>query len=122
VSRFLDRWDPGVSHADLLLAVTEACSNVVRHAYPDGVGDIRCEVEGVGPEITVRVYDWGSDWNAPPLDPGMGLGTVLMELLADDIRRGRTDDGKVVELRFRSDATRAVEARLQGVDTERRHT
>jgi anti-sigma regulatory factor (Ser/Thr protein kinase) len=102
VSRFLDRWDAGltVCRADLLLAVSGACGNVVRHAYPTGTGDIRCEVDAHGQEIVIRVWDWGSDWDAPSPDPGMGLGMFLMARLADDVRRSSTSEGKVVELRF----------------------
>jgi serine/threonine-protein kinase RsbW len=103
VSRFLDPWNLGAAGlADLLLAVTEACGNVVRHAYPDGTGDVRCEVDAHGQEIVVRVYDWGSDWDAPSPDPGTGLGMFLMERLADDVSRSKAGDGKVVELRFRT--------------------
>jgi anti-sigma regulatory factor (Ser/Thr protein kinase) len=102
VSHFLDRRDGiTVRRADLLLALTEACGNVIRHAYPDGTGDIRCEVEAHGQEIRIRVFDWGTNWDAPSPDPGMGLGMYLMDRLADDVRRSTTGEGKVVELCFR---------------------
>src|SRR4029078_8745083 len=45
---------------DLRLAVTEACTNVVRHAYPEGVpGVVEISVEPEPEEVRVVVADYG---------------------------------------------------------------
>jgi anti-sigma regulatory factor (Ser/Thr protein kinase) len=83
------------------LAVTEACGNVVRHAYVTEPGYVRCEAEYVDSRLVVRVYDWGSrTWDAPSHNPGAGFGTPLMEQLADDVRRSVEGGVKMVELHF----------------------
>ena len=100
--------------ADLKLAVTEACGNAVRHAYPvdgaDGVGTVHVVYE-VGPEsIEITVEDEGSGvtLEALPADPladddpaesGMGLAiirAVTDELVVEDRPRGR---GTLVRMR-----------------------
>jgi len=72
--------------ADLKLAVTEACSNVVRHAYGDGVdGDVRLRLDVSPNRLTVEVTDGGvgfdsadvGGWQAAALrDRGMGLSII----------------------------------------------
>jgi serine/threonine-protein kinase RsbW len=101
VARFLD--ELGVATdvaADIKLAVTEACTNVVRHAYPDVVGDVRCEIELDSGHVVVRVCDWGRGHGAQSQNPGMGVGRLLMERLADGVERRRVGEMEVVELRF----------------------
>lgn len=102
VSRFLEpRGIEPTRLADILLAVTEACGNVVRHAYAATPGYVRCEAEYAASQVIVRVYDWGSDtWDAPSQNPGAGFGVPLMEQLADDVRRSTEGGVKMVELRF----------------------
>jgi serine/threonine-protein kinase RsbW len=50
--------DAGV--ADLKTVVTEACMNVVVHAYPDGAGPLLVEAEPDSDGLTVTVSDSGS--------------------------------------------------------------
>ncbi len=79
------------------LAVDEACTNVIEHAYGgegDGVLEIRC---GVSNEvITVIIRDWGKPFDPsnvpePKLDEGLferrigGLGVYLMRKLMDTV-------------------------------------
>src|SRR5207248_4922881 len=71
VSRFLDPYHlPADELADIGLAVTEACANVVCHAYPDGSGDLRCEARIVADEVVIVVTDWGCGVNAANGQPG----------------------------------------------------
>ena len=45
---------------DLRLAVTEACTNVVRHAYPDGApGAVEISVEPEPDQVRIVVADYG---------------------------------------------------------------
>jgi anti-sigma regulatory factor (Ser/Thr protein kinase) len=102
VSRFLEpRHLEPARVADILLAVTEACGNVVRHAYAARPGDVRCEAEYIDSRLVVRVCDWGGvRWDAPSPNPGAGLGVPLIEQLADQVCRTTTDGVKTLELQF----------------------
>jgi len=63
---------------DVQLAVSEAATNAVVHAYraSDGHLHIRAHVEGV--ELIVVVEDTGSGLAPRPDSPGLGLGMPLM--------------------------------------------
>ncbi|MFN2470852.1 MAG: ATP-binding protein [Gaiellaceae bacterium] len=91
---------------DLKLAVTEACSNSVRHAYGnggDGVVDILYELRT--DRLVVEVADNGTGFahgeSSPrgDLDEG-GLGIAIIQAVADEfeVRAGR--DGAGSRLRF----------------------
>jgi anti-sigma regulatory factor (Ser/Thr protein kinase) len=86
--------------ADIQLAVTEACANVVRHAYPGGRGDVLCECEATEDEIVISVVDWGRVGDRPSTQPGLGIGVLVIERLADHVRYSRTGGGTLVEMRF----------------------
>jgi anti-sigma regulatory factor (Ser/Thr protein kinase) len=101
VSRFLDPLDmPPARLADIGLAVSEACGNVVRHAYSGRVGALHCDGEIVGGEIVIRVVDWGGGFSTPSSHGGLGLGMSLMEQLADAMLVTRSEGQTVVVLRF----------------------
>ena len=74
--------DPEVL-ADLRLAVSEACANVVVHAYPgeeEGLLDLLVDARDGGVEVIVRDQGGGM---APRADsPGLGVGLPLMASLA----------------------------------------
>lgn len=81
-------WDAAFV-ADLKIAVSEACSNVVVHAYPaDGEGGpIRLRVWVDGTTLTVSVADDGCGIN-PKISKGagLGLGLPLMAALSDEVQ------------------------------------
>jgi serine/threonine-protein kinase RsbW len=64
------------------LAVTEACSNVVRHAYPDTPGELTLTAWVVDDDLTLLVVDQGIGLNGTRYDAGLGLGLLLMRRLA----------------------------------------
>jgi serine/threonine-protein kinase RsbW len=77
--------------ADLKLALTEACSNSIRHAYDagrTGVVDVRYELNGE--KLAVEVSDEGSGFDvdaadqASRLDEG-GLGIAIIRALTDEL-------------------------------------
>jgi serine/threonine-protein kinase RsbW len=93
---------------DLKLAVTEACSNSVRHAYRDGrEGAVQVIYELHPDRLVVEVCDDGDgftiDQNLPggdsPLAEG-GLGIAIIRELADELELGPGESGKGSRLRF----------------------
>lgn len=81
--------------ADLKLAVTEACTNAIEHAYAGGNGDNEVVVRFLlGEEaIAVEVQDWGAGfdadqaWRAPDeeLRDHAGVGLMLIRSLSDEL-------------------------------------
>ena len=88
------------TRADIALALSEACANVVRHAYPIGHGDVLCECEATDDEIVIRVSDWGVGWDRPSAQPGLGLGIPLIERLSDHATHSHSHGITLVEMRF----------------------
>jgi serine/threonine-protein kinase RsbW len=89
VAGFLDGHGIGGDQAsDMLLAVTEACTNVVQHAYRDGaVEDAEIEVwaELSHSTVTLTVRDQGGGF-APRVDsPGLGLGLPVIAALTTTV-------------------------------------
>jgi serine/threonine-protein kinase RsbW len=71
--------------SDIALAITEATTNVVLHAYRDrgAPGTLTVTAEAFGDHVRVVVRDQGSGL-APRVDsPGLGLGLGLIAQVAD---------------------------------------
>ena len=79
--------------ADIALAVTEACTNVVLHAYTKDPGAMEVHaVERTG-ELEVMVRDHGSGM-APRVDsPGLGVGLPVIAAIADAVAIGAPAGG-----------------------------
>jgi anti-sigma regulatory factor (Ser/Thr protein kinase) len=81
--------------SDIRLAVTEACTNVVVHAYPeDHEGPLEVLATLRGDELTVLVRDEGRGIVPRPDSPGLGLGLPLIASLTEGMRLGRGEDGR----------------------------
>jgi serine/threonine-protein kinase RsbW len=79
--------------SDIRLAVTEACTNVVVHAYPDGrEGPMEVFAKLLGDELTVVVRDEGTGIGPRPDSPGLGLGLPLIASLTESVRLGRDEE------------------------------
>lgn len=94
--------------ADIKLAVTEACTNVVIHAYEDGKeGDLEVDASIDGERLTVVIRDNGRGIVPRPDSPGLGLGLPLIATLAESLELGK-DNGDHTEVRmtFRLDEDR----------------
>ena len=78
--------------SDVRLAVTEACSNVVVHAYADGTpGPLEVLATLTDEELTVVVRDEGPGIAPHPDSPGLGLGLPLIASLAESVQLGRDE-------------------------------
>jgi serine/threonine-protein kinase RsbW len=88
--------------SDIRLAVTEACTNVVVHAYPDGVeGPLEVLASFTGQELNVIVRDEGKGITPRPDSPGLGLGLPLIASLADSVQLGRDEEERTeVQMTF----------------------
>lgn len=79
--------------AGMRLAVTEACTNVVRHAYPDRPGPMEVRVR-TGPEaVQVVVRDRGQGLRPRATADSLGVGLPLIAALTDEMRVAAPPDG-----------------------------
>jgi serine/threonine-protein kinase RsbW len=93
--------------ADLRLALTEAASNSVRHAYGGrDVGVVSISYELLPDKLVIEVTDDGAGFDlaeahGPPdeLSEG-GLGIAIIHAIADAVEIGRQPDGRGSRLRF----------------------
>jgi serine/threonine-protein kinase RsbW len=97
---------PDETIGDLKLAVTEAASNSVRHAYSNGEGVVDIVYELQDDRLVVEVADNGQGFihRSPgdgrrDLDEG-GLGIAIIQALADEFEVGARPDGAGSRLRF----------------------
>lgn len=76
--------------ADLKVAVTEACTNAIQHAYPGGAGSIVIRYRVGAGALELEVEDDGAGFD--PTDPGagasendggQGMGLMIIRELAD---------------------------------------
>ena len=71
---------------DLRLAVTEACTNVVRHAYPADVpGSVEIAIVPTEDTVRVMVSDRGRGIGSSSDTTGPGLGLPLIAAIADEV-------------------------------------
>jgi anti-sigma regulatory factor (Ser/Thr protein kinase) len=88
--------------SDVKLAVTEACTNVVVHAYGDGDGPMEVAASVDGDALRVTVRDEGLGIVPRPDSPGLGLGLPLIATLTESLELGKApDDRTEVTMVFR---------------------
>jgi serine/threonine-protein kinase RsbW len=94
--------------ADLKLALTEAASNSVRHAYGEtrDVGVVEISYELHSDRLVIEVTDEGEGFDpaaaagqADELSEG-GLGIAIIRAIADEVEIGVQPGGKGSRLRF----------------------
>ncbi|WP_249010409.1 ATP-binding protein [Conexibacter sp. DBS9H8] len=87
---------------DVRLAVSEAATNVVVHAYEEHTtGSFRVLAVIGGDQLVVIVEDDGRGLSSPARTPGLGAGlTVMRETATQALFREREHGGSSVQLRF----------------------
>ena len=69
--------------ADIVLAVSEASTNVVVHAYRDAPGTVALSAEAHDGQVLLRITDEGEGLTPRADSPGMGLGLPLIARVTD---------------------------------------
>lgn len=92
--------------ADIKLAVTEACTNVVIHAYDGGdVGPLEVATCIDDRTLIVTIRDSGRGIVPRAHSPGLGLGLPLIATLATSLELGTSSrDQTEVRMKFLLDA------------------
>ncbi|HEY1567131.1 MAG TPA: SpoIIE family protein phosphatase [Solirubrobacteraceae bacterium] len=86
-----------VARCDLEVAWSEACTNVIRHAYGPGDATFDATAARDGEAVSLQVRDTGQ-WR-PPRGRHGGRGIALMRELCDDVRVDRRSEGTTVTMR-----------------------
>ena len=90
-----------LDHGPIAIAVSEALTNVVVHAYRDsGVGPMRVSAAMLADVLTVVVSDDGQGMTPRYDSPGMGMGLLLIDELAGAVEVHSDHDGTRLEMRF----------------------
>jgi two-component sensor histidine kinase len=93
----------GSSEQDVALAVSEAVSNAVIHAFRFGkVGLVRVRARHRGDELVVTVADNGVGMIPDVDNPGLGVGTSLISRLSELATFESSDEGTIVTMKFKA--------------------
>jgi serine/threonine-protein kinase RsbW/stage II sporulation protein AB (anti-sigma F factor) len=91
------------------LAVSEAVTNAVVHAYRDDGGEVHVTAAVAGNELWVLIADDGHGLEGGSHHPGLGKGLALIATVSDDLWVvNRSGGGTELRMRFR----------LEGADDE----
>jgi anti-sigma regulatory factor (Ser/Thr protein kinase) len=86
---------------DVALAVSEAITNAVVHAYRDeSAGPVRVVACAEPHRLVVVVRDYGCGMSPNPESPGLGLGLSVIGRLAAELDIERPDEGGGTRLRM----------------------
>ncbi len=95
--------------ADMKIAVTEACTNVVVHAYPGGQGPLETTMSVLAGSLVVSVRDRGTDFKPTlglatkpetPGDAALGFGLSLIAALSDEFAIRAGASGTEIQMLF----------------------
>ncbi len=86
---------------DLKTAVSEACNNVVLHAYPDEQGPLTLMLAASPGAVSVTVQDHGQGIREVTVsEQRMGVGLAVISALADRVELTSSSEGTAVRMSF----------------------
>jgi anti-sigma regulatory factor (Ser/Thr protein kinase)/putative methionine-R-sulfoxide reductase with GAF domain len=104
VRRVLRRWlrDRGADDRDtaqITLAVNEACTNAIEHAYSPAPAEFELRATAGGGEVTIAVSDCGR-WRTPR-GPYRGRGLSMIDAVVHELEINREPEGTEIVMRNR---------------------
>ncbi len=92
--------------ADVKLAVTEAATNAVMHAYPEVTGELTVSAAIQGGELEIVIGDSGSGIVERHDSPGLGVGLSVIAAVAERLRIVSNPSGTQIHMTFRCSGNR----------------
>ena len=93
--------ESGANPDDVALAVSEAVSNAVIHAFRGrSAGTIDVSASSESDTLVVTVSDDGVGVSPNPDSPGLGLGLALIGSLTEGVELRRDGNGTTIVMRF----------------------
>ena len=86
--------------ADVRLAVTEAATNAVIHAYADADGELRVTAAMQDGELAIVISDTGPGLVERRDSPGLGLGLSIIASVADRLKIVNRSSGTEIHMAF----------------------
>ena len=86
--------------ADVQLAVSEAATNAVMHAYADAPGELAVTAAIRDSELEIVIGDTGSGLTDRPDSPGIGVGLPLIATVAGRLRIITHSGGTEIHMAF----------------------
>lgn len=86
--------------ADVQLAVTEAATNAVMHAYAAVPGELTVSADVRDGELAVVIGDTGRGFDDRRESSGLGAGLSIIATVADRLRITSTPDGTRIHMTF----------------------
>ena len=86
--------------ADVRLAVTEAATNAVVHAYEETEGDLQVSAAVRDGELAIVIGDTGRGLVPGRKSPGMGAGLSIIATVAERLRIVSHPDGTQIHMAF----------------------
>ena len=113
------------------LAMDEACTNIIKHAYGGAGGDIRIDVQAEPGKVEISIFDRGTpfDWGGvedPDLEQYVeigkkgGLGIFLMNRLMDDIDYHASEAGNRLYMAKSVESAEAAARRFAFIPLKKR--
>ena len=86
--------------ADVKLAVTEAATNAVMHAYAETAGELTVSATRQDGELAIVIGDSGPGFAQRDDSPGLGVGLTVMATVAKRLRIVSAPGGTEIHLTF----------------------